>query len=68
VCDKVLALANKESHDVRMIRRALLRYALSCPSKYPKAAEFVRRERKKDREWVAEIEDQLKLDIDEPSR
>jgi hypothetical protein len=68
VCDKVLALAKKESHDVRMIRRNLLRYALTCPSKYPKAAEFVRRERKKDREWVAEIEDQLKLDIDEPSR
>jgi hypothetical protein len=68
VSDKVLAVARKESHNVRMIHRALLRYALSCPSKYPRAAEFVKRERRKDKQEVETIEQQLKLDIEEPSR
>jgi hypothetical protein len=68
VADKVLALAKKESHNVRMIHRALLRYALSCPKKQAKAAGFVRAERKKDKQFVADMEEMLKMETETPSK
>jgi len=62
VSGQVVALAAKDTHNFRTMRRAILRYALSCPAKYTKAAEFVKRERRRNREEVAEIEELLKLD------
>ncbi len=68
VADKVLALAGKESADLPLLRRTVLRYALCCPKKSARAQEFIRAERKKDPETVAEIEDMLRLDAVAPSR
>lgn len=60
ICDRVLALKEKKSHDVSVIRRAILRYALSCPES--KAAEYVQECRKRDAEMVKDAEELLKLD------
>ena len=60
MCDKVLELQDKKSHDVPIIRRAVLRYALSCPEK--KAAAYVDQCRKRDLEMVKDTEELLKLE------
>lgn len=65
VSDQVLALQEKKSHDVPIIRRAILRYALSCPSK--KAGVFVEAMRQKDGEMVKDVEELLKLDTAQPA-
>jgi hypothetical protein len=61
--DKILALFDRKSHDVPIIKRAILRFALSAPAKeYPKAANFVAAMRKKDNEWVQDVEELLQLE------
>jgi hypothetical protein len=60
VCERVLNLQEKKSHDIPIIRRAILRYALSCPD--PKAAAFVQACRKHDPEMVKDTEELLKLE------
>jgi len=56
----VLGLAAKKSHDIPIVRRYIVRYALSCPK--PEAANFVDGMRKKDPEMVKDIEEFLKLE------
>jgi hypothetical protein len=58
--DKVLDLFDKKSHDIKFIRRSILRFALQSPS--PRAAAFVREQRQRDLQWVKDTEDLLKLD------
>jgi hypothetical protein len=59
-CDRVLELQNKKSHDIPIIRRAILRFALCCPDK--KAMAFVEQARKRDPEMVKDTEELLKLE------
>src|SRR5262249_17836403 len=59
-CERVLALQNLKSHDAPIIKRAILRYALSCPQ--PQAAAFVAAYRKRDPETVKDVEELLKLE------
>ena len=65
VLDRVLGLYGKKTHDVPIVRRAILRYALGCPQ--PKAAQFVAKERKKDAEMVKDVEELLKLETAAPA-
>jgi hypothetical protein len=58
--DKVLELQSKKSHDIPIIRRAILRFALSCPD--ARATAFVDQWRKRDPETVKDIEELLKLE------
>lgn len=61
--DTILALFDQNSHDAPIIRRAILRFALQAPAgKYPKAAEFVAAQRKRDLEWVKDVEELLQLE------
>jgi hypothetical protein len=61
--DKILGLFERKSHDVPIIKRAILRFALSAPAaKYPQAAKFVADMRKKDAEWVQDVEELLQLE------
>jgi hypothetical protein len=62
--DRVLELYGKKSHDIPIIRRNILRYALQSPEK--KAAEFVADLRKKDPKTVELAEELLKLDPPPP--
>jgi len=59
--ERVLALAGKESHDVPIVQRSILRYALSCKDN-AKAKAFVADMRKKDAEKVQDAEELLKLE------
>jgi hypothetical protein len=59
--DKVLDLRNKPSHNVPIIRRAILRYALSCPEN-TEAVAYVDDLRKKDARMVKDAEELLKLE------
>jgi hypothetical protein len=65
-CDKVLSLFNKESHNVPVIRRAILRYMLQCPG--PRAAAFVREQRQRDRDWVNDAEELLRIEAEVPAQ
>jgi hypothetical protein len=63
--DPVLALAGKKSHDVGVIQRAILRFALQSPT--PQAAKYVADQRKRDPELVRDTEEILKLEPDAPA-
>jgi len=58
--DRVLDLFGKKSHDVPVVKRAILRYALQCPT--PRARTFVETQRRRDAEWVKDTEELLKLE------
>jgi hypothetical protein len=60
VLDRVLGLYGKKSHDIPIVRRAILRFALTCPD--PKARAFVDDIRKKDSDMVNDVEELLKLE------
>ena len=57
---RILGLRTKESHDIPIIRRALLRFALSSPSK--EAKKYVETQRKEDEQTVTDAEELLKLE------
>ncbi|HEY1378876.1 MAG TPA: hypothetical protein VGF55_18895 [Gemmataceae bacterium] len=68
VADKVLGLYGKESHNVPIIRRAILRYALTCPaSASPKAAAFVAERRKDSAKLLDEVQEILNLESPRPA-
>jgi hypothetical protein len=58
--DQVLALYDQKSHDVPIIKRAIVRFALACPE--PKATAFVQNVRKADPDMVKDVEELLKLE------
>lgn len=58
---KVLGLLTKSSHDIPIVRRAILRYALSCPENGDAAA-HVAAMRKNDPRLVEQAEELLKLE------
>lgn len=58
--DEVLALAKKDSHDASVIRRSIIRYALSTSNE--KAKPFLDEMRKYDRELVEDVKQILELD------
>jgi hypothetical protein len=64
LCDRVLGLYEKPSHDVPIVRRAIIRFALSCPEK--KAKVFVDKLRAKDPEMIKDVEELLKLEQPAP--
>ncbi len=67
IASQVLDLRNKESHNIPIIRRSILRYALSCPNNQVAVA-FVDELRKKDARLVKDAEELLKLENAAPSK
>lgn len=63
--DRVFHLGDRKTHEVPVIRRAILKYALTCPGK--EAAAFVAGMRKQDPEMVADTEEWLKLEAGAPA-
>jgi hypothetical protein len=68
VAEKVLDLNKQETHNLPVIRRAILRFALSCPPKQGRAIAFVKAERKRDKEYVDDVEELLKLEVEPPAK
>jgi hypothetical protein len=59
-CDAILAMHGKAAYDKAYMRRAILRFALECPT--PAAKTFVTVERSKDSQWVADTEELLAIE------
>jgi hypothetical protein len=59
--DRILALASRPTHNVPIVQRAILRFALSCPSS--KAAAFVEQQRQRNPERVKDVEELLRLEM-----
>jgi hypothetical protein len=60
LCERVLEIFGRKTHDVPIIRRAIVRYMLSCPE--PKAKAFIDQQRKIDPEGIKDAEELLKLE------
>jgi hypothetical protein len=58
--DAVLAQFGKRSHSAPILRRAIVRYALSCPR--PEAARFVAQLRRQDADLVADVQESLEFE------
>ncbi len=58
--ERILDLFGKKTHDVPVVRRAILRFALRSP--HQRAVDFVQQQRKRDAEWVRDTEELLKLE------
>ncbi len=63
--DPVVALFEVKSHQIPVVKRSILRFALVSPS--ARATEFVQSQRKRDAEWVKDTEELLKLEDPAPS-
>jgi hypothetical protein len=61
VMDRVLKLYGQKTHDVPIIRRSILRFALSFPQN-KQAAAFVEAQRQKDPEMIKDVEELLRLE------
>lgn len=62
--ERVLGLFELKSHDVPIIRRSILRFALQAQGKdKAKAQQFVEAQRKRDAEWVTDVEELLQLEM-----
>lgn len=59
--DKVLELYGQKSHNIPIVKRAIIRFALCAPNN-PKAAEFIKQRRAEDPERVKDIENLLELE------
>jgi len=60
MCDRILELFGKKSHDVNVVKRSILRFALQCPE--PSARAFVDAQRRRDPNWVKDTEELLKIE------
>jgi hypothetical protein len=63
---RILALKERDAYDVPIVRRAILRYALSAKGNAP-AARYVEEQRKKDAQSVTDAEELLKLEQPRPA-
>lgn len=68
--DKVLELYGQKSHNIPIVKRSIIRFALCVPNN-PKAAEFIKQRRAEDPERVKDIENLLELEkpvVPEPKK
>lgn len=61
LADRVLALQKSKAYEIPIVRRAVLRYALSCKGN-KSAQAYVGEQRKNDPQMVADAEELLKLE------
>jgi hypothetical protein len=58
--DDVLALYGRKTHDAPLMRRAIIRYAICCPT--ARAAEFITQRRRDDAEAVRDVEESVQAE------
>jgi hypothetical protein len=63
--DRVLDLFTRETHNVPVVKRAILRFALRSPQ--ARARAFVEEQRRRDSEWVSDTEELLRLEATPPA-
>jgi hypothetical protein len=64
--DRIFAMFSRPGFQERIIRRAILRYALSCPPGDARAAEFIAARKKEDAQWVDEVAELLRYETPRP--
>jgi hypothetical protein len=64
--NKVLGLFGRPGFDVPIIKRSILRFALSCPSNNEPASQFVAARKKEDAQYVEEVSELLRLESPKP--
>jgi hypothetical protein len=64
--DRVLGLYGRKDFDAPIIKRAILRFALSCPAGIKASEEFVAARKKEDAQYVEEVADLLRLESPRP--
>jgi hypothetical protein len=62
MANRVLGLRASKSYEIPIVRRAILRFALSCKDHNKAAASYVDEQRKKDAQMVADVEELLRLE------
>src|SRR5579875_2187052 len=62
MADRVLGLRTSKTYEIPIVRRAILRFALSCKDHNKAAASYVDEQRKKDAQMVADVEELLRLE------
>lgn len=62
LAEKVYALFDLQTHDVPIVKRSLVRYALSAPQDNKLSQAFLKRMRDHDADWVQQIDELLKLE------
>jgi hypothetical protein len=62
LADKVLGLSKTPAFEIPIVRRSVLRFALSCADKVATAKVYVGEERTKDAQMVSDAEELLKLE------
>jgi hypothetical protein len=67
VADQVLGLFGRESHNAPIIRRAILRYALSCPPANKNVSAFLVDRRKDSAKQLEEVQEILNLESPKPA-
>jgi hypothetical protein len=67
MADKVLSLKDTPVFGEAVVRRAVLRFALSCQDKNAAAKIYVEEQRKKDAQGVSDAEELLKLEQTPPA-
>jgi hypothetical protein len=60
LCVEVLGQFPKQTHAAPIVRRAIVRYALSCPK--PEAKSFIAELRKTDADIVGDVEESLRFE------
>lgn len=63
--DQVLELFTQKSHNIPVIKRSILRFALRSPAE--RAKSFVAAQRQRDADWVRDAEELLKLEDPNPT-
>jgi len=58
--DTILGVFGKKSHDSELLKRAILRFALSSPE--PKAKTFVEQQKQRDNRWVQDVQALLEIE------
>jgi hypothetical protein len=61
--DRILALAGKKTHDSRIVRRAILLFALCAQTKNKAAADYVVMKREEDADAVKDAEEVLRMEM-----
>jgi hypothetical protein len=64
--ERIVALYGRPGFDVPIIKRAILRFALSCPEGNEKAKEFIEKRKKEDPQYVEEVAELLRLEAPRP--
>jgi hypothetical protein len=65
--DRVLDLWGLASHDVPIIRRSIIKYALSCPKDNKRVAAFIAERRKENSALLDDLEELLRMEAPKPA-